>query len=409
MSAILESAAPGATAGSGAPLGLAADEATRLDDLLAPIPGDDPAGRSLRYDVIHDEIRELRRADDPTLPQGVWQHELKRADWRGVARLASEALRTRSKDLQMAVWLVEAWARLDGLRGLARGVELVAGLVETYGDTLHPRPDEDDGGPAPDAASDPALRVAALGRLEQALPDALLRLRLTRPRGDDGEVCTWADWKRALYLENLAAKNPEAAAEAGGVTRERFLASVGLTPDGLYRPLAAEADACGASIARLAALLDQRYGRDAPAFGAVREELEAISRLARKLATERGEDDGPGAAAEAGAAEPSESADPADEPSGEAADSDSGAAPREAGAGRDRPCRITTRAEAYRALEQAAELLLRVEPHSPVPYLVKRAVRWGGLSLSELYQELFEVADPNVVFKLLGIQRNAEE
>lgn len=78
-------------------------------------------------------------------------------------------------------------------------------------------------------------------------------------------------------------------------------------------------------------------------------------------------------------------------------------------AGTALPVAITTRAEAYRALDQAAELLLRVEPHSPVPYLVKRAVRWGSLSLSELYGELFQIADPTVVFRLLGIQRREGE
>lgn len=95
---------------------------------------------------------------------------------------------------------------------------------------------------------------------------------------------------------------------------------------------------------------------------------------------------------------------PPDEPAADPA----APAPAPAAAAGDSPCRITTRAEAYRALDQAAELLLRIEPHSPVPYLVKRSVRWGSLSLSELYAELFQIADPAVVFRLLGIQKETE-
>lgn len=375
-----------------------------LEELLAPMPGDDPTGASLRYDVVHDEIRELRREDDPTLPQGVWRHELKRADWNGIARLTSEALRSRSKDLQMAAWLAEAWVRIDGLAGLERGIELVSGLIERYGQEIHPRVEDD--------AGDPALRLAALGRLEGALPEALLWLPVTRPRGEDGEVRAWGDWKRALYLENLGAAHPEAAAEAGGVSREEFLASAGMTPDGFYPPLAERAERCRATLGRLATLADERYGRDAPGFTVPREELEAIGRLARRLSADRGETARAAAAATAtpmAAAPPIELAageeDDMTPPNEPAADP---AAPAPGPAVGDSSCRITTRAEAYRALDQAAELLLRIEPHSPVPYLVKRSVRWGSLSLSELYAELFQIADPAVVFRLLGIQKETE-
>lgn len=379
-----------------------------LEELLAPIAGDDPTGASLRYDVVHDEIRELRREDDPTLPQGVWRHELKRADWNGIARLTSEALRSRSKDLQMATWLAEAWVRLDGLAGLERGIELVTGLIERYGQDIHPRVEDD--------ADDPALRLAALGRLEGALPEALLWLPMTRPRGEEGEVRAWGDWKRALYLENLRANHPEAAAEAGGLSREGFLASAGLTPDGFYLPLAERTERCRTALGHLATLADERYGRDAPGFTVVREELEAIGRLARRLAADRGETaaaETPAAAEPLAAAPPTEIAageedemTPPNEPAADPAAPAPGAASGTAAG--ELPCRITTRAEAYRALDQAAELLLRIEPHSPVPYLVKRAVRWGHLSLSELYAELFQIADPNAVFKLLGIQKETE-
>jgi type VI secretion system protein ImpA len=78
-----------------------------LEALLAPIPGENPAGRSLRYEGTYDAIQEARRADDD-LPQGPWQRARKVADWAGVIQLASEALSTKSKDLQIAAWLVEA-------------------------------------------------------------------------------------------------------------------------------------------------------------------------------------------------------------------------------------------------------------------------------------------------------------
>ncbi|HEY6331529.1 MAG TPA: type VI secretion system ImpA family N-terminal domain-containing protein, partial [Blastocatellia bacterium] len=84
-----------------------------IESLLVSIPGENPAGEDLTYDPLLDEIREARRADD-NLEQGDWKRELKSADWNKVVALTSEALATRSKDLQLAAWLAEALAKLHG-------------------------------------------------------------------------------------------------------------------------------------------------------------------------------------------------------------------------------------------------------------------------------------------------------
>ena len=83
-----------------------------LEALLTPISADKPAGESLRYSGVYEAVEEARREDDPSLPQGVWKTELKRADWREAARLCLDALETRAKDLQLAAWLLEVCARI---------------------------------------------------------------------------------------------------------------------------------------------------------------------------------------------------------------------------------------------------------------------------------------------------------
>jgi type VI secretion system protein ImpA len=88
----------------------------------------------------------------------------------------------------------------------------------------------------------------------------------------------------------------------------------------------------------------------------------------------------------------------------EGAESDNqaaGSASRGAGAAR-------SRAEAYRQLADAADLLQRLEPHSPIPYIVKRAVELGALPFPQLMKAL--IRDANVLTELnreLGIR--AEE
>ena len=63
-----------------------------VNELLAPIPGGDPAGSDASFSDQFDRIREARRADDPGLAQGEWQTELKVADWREAQSLAEDIL-----------------------------------------------------------------------------------------------------------------------------------------------------------------------------------------------------------------------------------------------------------------------------------------------------------------------------
>src|SRR5579883_3500034 len=112
------------------------------DDLLTPIPGDNPAGANLRYDPVTDKIKEARR-EDLDVPQGEWKTALKTADYSAVIKLASEAIAKRSKDLQLAVWLVDAHVRKEGFAGLAPSFQFLRDLLEQFWDSLYPPIDED--------------------------------------------------------------------------------------------------------------------------------------------------------------------------------------------------------------------------------------------------------------------------
>src|SRR4051812_43072758 len=92
-------------------------ESNQSELLLAPISPEMPAGENLRYEELYDRIRNARR-EDPDLPMGVWETDLKRADWSLVEALCTEALEQRTKDLQIAIWLLEARIVLHGFSGV---------------------------------------------------------------------------------------------------------------------------------------------------------------------------------------------------------------------------------------------------------------------------------------------------
>ncbi|MBV8674177.1 MAG: type VI secretion system ImpA family N-terminal domain-containing protein, partial [Acidobacteriaceae bacterium] len=114
------------------------------DDLLNPVPGENPSGLSLRYERICDQIKEARTEEDENIPSGDWQRQVKRADFALVIKLAGEALATKSKDLQLAAWLTEAHVKREGIALIAPCFKLMQDLQEHFWDTLHPEIEDGD-------------------------------------------------------------------------------------------------------------------------------------------------------------------------------------------------------------------------------------------------------------------------
>ncbi len=353
-----------------------------LEALLTPISAEKPAGEPLRYSGLYEAVEAARREDDPSLPQGVWKTELKRADWKEAARLCLEALETRSKDLQLAAWLLEAWIHLEGLPGAAGGLNLLAALCESFWETVHPQPQDGDIG----------YRMAPLEWVADRLPDAVRGVAVTAPGGgEDARACSYADLDGARHLDRLARTDPEgakAAAARGRVTFDRFLVSVSLTPTPFYVALAGDSRRALDALDGLAGLLGRLAAADAPSFQKLGDALFALQHFAERVLEERrdqGEVIAPAEPLAPGYYELEEGEEEMEEVHPGSP--------------------IRSRAEAYRRLAEAADYLLRTEPHSPAPYLVRRAVAWGGMSLGELLEELVQSdGDLKSIYTLLGMR-----
>jgi type VI secretion system protein ImpA len=365
-----------------------------LDALLAPIPGDDPAGALLRYDGLYDRVREARRADDPSLPQGVWSHELKRAEWTAAATLCREALETRSKDLQLGAWLAEAWTGEHGFAGAAAGLAALLALCEHYWDGAHPRGD--------DADETAEARARIFEWLDGRLTELLNATPLSKPEIADAGTVAWLDREAALRLENAGRRDAGAvrAAEAkGAVTLARFDRSVALTPTAFHAARAAALARAAYATSRLQALLDERCGRDAPGLLRLSNLLAALRGWTEGVLTARPREETP--APEPAMPTPADvpaAAEAVPPPAEGAAAAEAPAVVRVA-----QPARPASRDEAYRWLAVASDYLAATEPHSPVPHLVRRAIGWGRLSLPELFLEFLRQGyDLNALRALLG-------
>lgn len=363
-----------------------------LEALLAPIGGASPSGEWLFYEAAYDRLREARREEDASLPQGVWQREIKRANWSDVEALAAAALSGRTKDLQIAAWLVEAWVHGQGFGGIRRGMRLMLQLCERFWDDIHPRPDGDDYSARSLIMSWLSDRVATLS---QNIP-------LAQPSGVDLRPWTWAQYQGALERENQQKRGIRVEEPRDAVPMPKMAAAVVATTREFYIMCREDLTDSLEATQELSLLLDERCGADAPSF----------NRMYSALSTIRDYVDGVLANEHAPPA-PEPEPDPMDEwvtddiaPSAvdqqteDYMDSQH-ASPLPPGAVGDH---ARVRADAYRKLNEAAQTLMRVEPHSPTPYLVLRAIAWGEMSLAELMRHFINSGyDLKSLYAMLGM------
>ncbi|HYJ92053.1 MAG TPA: type VI secretion system protein TssA [Pyrinomonadaceae bacterium] len=358
-----------------------------LEGLLQPIAGENPSGESLRYSGLYDEISEARRADE-NLVQGEWKTELKIADFGRVIDLAVPALLTRTKDLQIGVWLTEALVKRQGMAGLRDGLKLITGFQDLFWETLHPEVDE----------GDMEGRANAISWLDTHVAFAVKGAPFTGVAGYS--FLDWEDSKTFDIPENLEALSSadqkkygdlkEQAERERRVTASQWRAEIAATRRIHCEKFNFLIDECWTAYNDLNRVIEEKFDRNqAPGLSGLKKALEDVHGQAKKLLEEkRIEEPDP----VLDAAEESESGDGAT-----GGDGKSG--------GSKGP--VKTRQDALRQLAEIADYFQRTEPHSPVSYLVQRAVKWGNMGLDTWLQDV--IKDNSIIEQVrqtLGLNTN---
>lgn len=337
------------------------------EDLLVPIAGENPSGVDLRYDseLLYDTVKEARRQEED-LPLGDWQHERKVADFALVSTLTQESLATRSKDLQLAVWLADALLHLEGFSGLNRGLQVCCGLVTGFWDSLYP-PIED---------GDVELRAAPFEWMSNSLELPLKSTPITLAGYDHLKFKE----SRVIGYEEQAQTDKEKQTRAkliseGKLTPEVFDKGFAETPKAFYLRAEKDLEACLSSLNGLDRLCDEKFGRDAPSFNRLKMALEEVHHTVHALLQKKREtepdpvEETPGA----GATAPSE-------PGNARAD----AVPSAIGVTPSIVIPLASsepldRRDAIARIASAAAQLRKLDSHNPAPYLMMRGLRWGEL------------------------------
>ncbi|OAI49787.1 hypothetical protein AYO44_06205 [Planctomycetaceae bacterium SCGC AG-212-F19] len=348
-----------------------------FDTLLAPIPGDNPGGESLPFGIRQelDEARkeinpELFDADDPLRPD-----EPKPADWRGIIRISQDTLTKTSKDLLVAARLLEALVREHGFAGLRAGLELQRRMMTECWDRIFPSIED----------GDLEVRSAPFNWLDD--PDRGARFPTTMRSAPivkhDDTAFSWLTWRQMQ----------DGKSELKG---EHFDKAIEATSYGQCKELVDNMTGSLAELNQLCTALQDRLGEFAPGMTEVRRALDECLVLGQQVLKKK-----PAPLGETSAEEPAD---------GEAAPADEAAAPGAPARQDGAPAkRMLSRDDVYRQLNDAAKLLERLEPHSPIPYLIQKAIKLGSMPFPQLIKAL--IRDENTIKELnreLGIKDGEE-
>jgi type VI secretion system protein ImpA len=353
-----------------------------FEALLKPISEEKPSGEPMQYSGLYDEIREARRADDPTISQGQWQTELKVADYRKVIDLATSALSTQTKDLQIGVWFSEALTRRLGFAGFRDGVHLLRRLEEDFWETLYPEIDE----------GDMEGRANAIDWMNKELAVELKKIPLTA-----GDGFTWIHWEESTRFDipedvetldyDTQQKYNALRAQAETEKRktgEQWRKSKNLTNRAFVETLNLTLEQCFNELNELDRVNEEKYDRNqVPGINDLKKAMIDITGVVSKLLEEkRIEEPDPEDFAEEVTEEIGED--------GEVVVVKKGAAVA-TGA-------IQSRQDALRRLADVADYFKRNEPNSPISSLIQRAVKWGNMPFDQLVQDI--IKDDNAIFQI---------
>ena len=349
----------------------------QFNDLLTPISEVSPTGEDMSFSPEHDEINKARQFDDPTLDQGEWVTDIKEADWEFVYEKCISLLCSKTKDLRISAWLVEAATKNKQFDGMAAGLELMAQLCEKYWDVMHPLIED----------NDTEQRVGNFAWLLTRSVQLVKEVPLTE--GKDSAY-SWADFEAARARANFAVRTGETATSSASQPDISVLeAARRKSSKTFFEVLIQGVKRCQAASTELETNLDVQLGNEGPSFSQLKETLSTLLATLVRYGADVGLKSTDGVAASA-----------------EDKDSNVTGADGVPAAGFSGP--IKTRDHAIEQLRQVAEFFRRTEPHSPVAYLADKAANWGDLPLHAWLKTV--VKDPNsLVFieEMLGIQNEA--
>ncbi len=307
--------------------------------LTAPIATEDPAGGTGDFYTVRRLLDECRTSHDPAqYQQGSPEREQEKRDpnWPKIIQETRAQLTSKCKHLVYAVRLTEALVMQNGFAGVRDGMKLVRLMFADCWDRMFPKIEE---------AGDEAARIAQVNWLGDPNSGAFypLKIRMMPLLG----ALSWQNWKDA--------KGDIESAVAG-------------VPVDKVQLLVEDIEAANAELRELLTACEQRVPDESAELGEVSRALNDCLNLAKQALAKKG-----GAPGTAGVADGTAVADDGTGTGGAVIVAVDPTAQRNA---------------IYEKIDQLADQLEKIDSHSPVPYLLRKAKKLGDMKFHALVRKL---------------------
>jgi type VI secretion system protein ImpA len=332
----------------------------------------DPLAYSRR---LRGKLLELRKPEAPIDDEDTSYRRF--ADWQEILDLSSQALTCETKDLRIVGHMIEAVTQLNGFDGLAQGLRLLSEFIDACWDSCNPLIEDGD----VEARTAPLENMLNDPQRGFVFPTTLRNIPLL---GNETISCSCVE-HRALIADQCKAN------------RQTLESIRQATPAGQLERISDAIDSSLANLCEVKSKLVSLLGADAPGFTHLVASLEDCRSVVRRYL--------PPPSAGNNSTNPSEDiASPvATSPNTDGQEYTTQPAPHHDPDGSIGSHAIVASTEqarqaAYQQLAAAADLLKHIEPHSPIPYLVYRAVELGQLPFPELVTHI--VRDDGILNEL---------
>ena len=367
--------------------------ATNIDTLIAPIDGSHHGvGEDLIFDPRIDAIVAARQEDDPLLAQGNWVTELKVADWDFVKNQCAELLSHTSKDMKLALWYVDALSHTDHLAGISQGLSLLQTLNDDYWLTMYPPLDGEE--------ESMDIRAGLLSWFVKALTDDIKQLSLADTKV---ESYNYNYYLTARDHDKQRQQNPDSET-SNQLTLSDYNHAIKNSNETWQKTLMSNLNKVTEQWQALTDQLNDLMGMDAPVFAPVTDLLMALKQHLHPLLPEYA--DTTNSISQEGVADTVNRTD--DHESTKSNGNKSLASTKNVTLTDFNPSNRdhqSNRRQALKLLAQIQEYFATNEPHSPVTFLLGRAIDWADMPLDQWLAHIIKNEDQlSMISDMVGIQ-----
>lgn len=367
--------------------------AANIGTLIAPIHGSHHGvGDDMMFDPRIDAIVAARQEDDPLLAQGNWVTELKVADWDFVKNQCAELLSDTSKDMKLALWYVDALSHTDHLVGISQGLSLLQALNDEYWLTMYPPLDGEE-----DSMD---IRAGLLSWFVKALTDDIKQLSLADTKLESYD---YNYYLTARDHDKQRQQNPDSET-SNQLTLSDYNHAIKNSSEAWQKALMSNLNKVTEQWQDLTDQLNDLMGMDAPVFAPVTDLLVALTQHLRPLIPEYA--DTTNSISQEGVADTV----------GSEGDNESTMLDGNKSLASTKNVTLTdfnpsnrdhqsNRQQALKLLAQIQEYFATNEPHSPVTFLLGRAIDWADMPLDQWLAHIIKNEDQlSMISDMVGIQ-----